>query len=131
MPARTNAVNVNRKRHDSNSDLVAEDEGETRRQYGNAYARLSTRNIGERLQLGLQHIFEPLQTAQLDEQVVTLGARSAGNLLAYGPLAHGLLGGTVTTATAFGPGDWRAHSLAFTGAGLVSTNSISTSGCTA
>jgi len=39
-------------------------------------------------------------------------------VLAYGPLAHGLLGGTITTATAFSPGDWRAHSLAFTGAGF-------------
>jgi aryl-alcohol dehydrogenase-like predicted oxidoreductase len=39
-------------------------------------------------------------------------------VLAYGPLAHGLLGGTITAATAFGPGDWRAHSPAFTGAGF-------------
>jgi aryl-alcohol dehydrogenase-like predicted oxidoreductase len=37
-------------------------------------------------------------------------------VLAYGPLAHGLLGGTITEATTFGPGDWRAHSPAFTGA---------------
>lgn len=38
-------------------------------------------------------------------------------VLAYGPLAHGLLGGTITEATAFGPGDWRSHSPAFTGTG--------------
>jgi aryl-alcohol dehydrogenase-like predicted oxidoreductase len=39
-------------------------------------------------------------------------------VLAYGPLAHGLLGGTITAATTFGPGDWRAHSPAFTGEGF-------------
>jgi aryl-alcohol dehydrogenase-like predicted oxidoreductase len=39
-------------------------------------------------------------------------------VLAYGPLAHGLLGGTITAATVFAPGDWRAHSPAFTGAGF-------------
>jgi aryl-alcohol dehydrogenase-like predicted oxidoreductase len=39
-------------------------------------------------------------------------------VLAYGPLAHGLLGGAITAATTFGPGDWRAHSHAFTGEGF-------------
>jgi len=39
-------------------------------------------------------------------------------VLAYGPLAHGLLGGTITETTRFGAGDWRAHSPAFTGAGF-------------
>ncbi len=39
-------------------------------------------------------------------------------VLAYGPLAHGLLGGTITEATRFDAGDWRAHSPAFTGAGF-------------
>jgi hypothetical protein len=39
-------------------------------------------------------------------------------VLAYGPLAHGLLGGTITATTTFAPGDWRAHSPAFTGAGF-------------
>ncbi len=29
-------------------------------------------------------------------------------MLVYGPLAHGLLGGSITDATTFGPGDWRA-----------------------
>src|SRR2546423_15054710 len=29
-------------------------------------------------------------------------------VLACGPLARGLLGGTITEATTFGPGDWRA-----------------------
>jgi hypothetical protein len=36
-------------------------------------------------------------------------------VLAYGPLAHGLLGGTMTETTRFGAGDWRAYSPAFTG----------------
>ena len=39
-------------------------------------------------------------------------------VLAYGPLARGLLGGTITEATAFGPGDWRSRSPAFTGPGF-------------
>jgi aryl-alcohol dehydrogenase-like predicted oxidoreductase len=36
-------------------------------------------------------------------------------VLACGPLARGLPGGTITEATTFGPGDWRSHSPAFTG----------------
>lgn len=39
-------------------------------------------------------------------------------VLACGPLARGLLGGTITEATTFGPGDWRSHSPAFTGPGF-------------
>src|SRR5260370_1288349 len=35
-------------------------------------------------------------------------------VLACGPLARGLLGGTIAEATTFGPGDWRAHHPAFT-----------------
>ena len=40
------------------------------------------------------------------------------SVLAYGPLARGPLGGTITEATTFGPGDWRSHSPAFTGPGF-------------
>ncbi|MEV6118004.1 aldo/keto reductase, partial [Streptomyces sp. NPDC052109] len=39
-------------------------------------------------------------------------------VLAYGPLAHGLLGGSITPDTTFDPDDWRGHSPAFTGPGL-------------
>jgi aryl-alcohol dehydrogenase-like predicted oxidoreductase len=39
-------------------------------------------------------------------------------VLAYGPLARGLLSGTIAEATTFGPGDWRSHSPAFTGPGF-------------
>jgi aryl-alcohol dehydrogenase-like predicted oxidoreductase len=39
-------------------------------------------------------------------------------VLAYGPLAHGLLGGTITPATRFDAADWRSHSPAFTGEGF-------------
>jgi aryl-alcohol dehydrogenase-like predicted oxidoreductase len=48
----------------------------------------------------------------------SLGIRHNVGVLAYGPLAHGLLGGAITEATAFGPGDWRSHSPAFTGPGF-------------
>jgi aryl-alcohol dehydrogenase-like predicted oxidoreductase len=39
-------------------------------------------------------------------------------VLAYGPLAHGLLGGTITATTTFGASDWRSRSPAFTGPGF-------------
>jgi aryl-alcohol dehydrogenase-like predicted oxidoreductase len=39
-------------------------------------------------------------------------------VLAYGPLAHGLLGGAITATSTFGTGDWRSHSPAFTGDGF-------------
>ena len=39
-------------------------------------------------------------------------------VLACGPLARGLPGGTITEATSFGPGDRRSHSPAFTGPGF-------------
>ena len=39
-------------------------------------------------------------------------------VLAYGPLAHGPLSGTITEATTFGGDDWRSHSPAFTGPGF-------------
>jgi aryl-alcohol dehydrogenase-like predicted oxidoreductase len=39
-------------------------------------------------------------------------------VLAYGPLAHGLLGGGLTGTTAFATGDWRSRSPAFTGPGF-------------
>ena len=39
-------------------------------------------------------------------------------VLAYGPLAHGLLGGAISAATTFSADDWRAHNPAFTGPGF-------------
>jgi hypothetical protein len=39
-------------------------------------------------------------------------------VLAYGPLAHGLLGGAVTGATTFRADDWRSRSPGFTGTGF-------------
>jgi aryl-alcohol dehydrogenase-like predicted oxidoreductase len=45
-------------------------------------------------------------------------ARDIG-VLAYGPLAHGLLGGAITATTTFGASDWRSHSPAFTGPGFL------------
>ncbi|MFE8945029.1 aldo/keto reductase [Streptomyces sp. NPDC007856] len=39
-------------------------------------------------------------------------------VLAYGPLAHGLLGGALTPDATFGPDDWRGRSPSFTGPGL-------------
>jgi aryl-alcohol dehydrogenase-like predicted oxidoreductase len=39
-------------------------------------------------------------------------------VVAYSPLASGLLGGRYTAYTTFDPGDWRAHDREFTGEGL-------------
>jgi aryl-alcohol dehydrogenase-like predicted oxidoreductase len=39
-------------------------------------------------------------------------------VLAYGPLAHGLLGGTIAETSTFDASDWRSHSPAFTGPGF-------------
>jgi hypothetical protein len=39
-------------------------------------------------------------------------------VLAYGPLAHGMLGGTMSPTTGFPADDWRSHHSAFTGDGF-------------
>jgi hypothetical protein len=39
-------------------------------------------------------------------------------VLAYGPLAHGLLGGSMSPTSVFPADDWRAHHAAFTGDGF-------------
>jgi aryl-alcohol dehydrogenase-like predicted oxidoreductase len=69
----------------------------------------------------------PVETAQppyhlfrrdIEAGLLPYAAAHDIGVLAYGPLAHGLLGGTITDAATFGPGDWRAHSSAFTGEGF-------------
>jgi aryl-alcohol dehydrogenase-like predicted oxidoreductase len=71
--------------------------------------------------------FLPVETVQppyhlfrrdIEAGLLPYAAAHHMGVLAYGPLAHGLLGGTVTAATTFGPGDWRAHSPAFAGDGF-------------
>jgi aryl-alcohol dehydrogenase-like predicted oxidoreductase len=54
----------------------------------------------------------------IEADLLPYAAANNVGVLAYGPLAHGLLGGAITEATAFGPGDWRSHSPAFTGPGF-------------
>jgi aryl-alcohol dehydrogenase-like predicted oxidoreductase len=41
-------------------------------------------------------------------------AANGVGVIAYGPLAHGLLTGKMSETTTFAPGDWRAHSELFT-----------------
>jgi len=69
----------------------------------------------------------PVETIQPPYHLFRRGAETgllpyaAGHhigVLAYGPLAHGLLSGAITATTTFGPGDWRAHSPAFSGDGF-------------
>jgi aryl-alcohol dehydrogenase-like predicted oxidoreductase len=62
----------------------------------------------------------PYHLFRRDAETGLLPYAAAHNIgvLAYGPLAHGLLGGAITEATTFPAGDWRAHSPAFTGKGF-------------
>ncbi len=55
---------------------------------------------------------------EIEADLLPFAAAHDIGVLVYGPLAHGLLGGAITDATTFGPGDWRAHSPAFTGEGF-------------
>jgi aryl-alcohol dehydrogenase-like predicted oxidoreductase len=45
-------------------------------------------------------------------------------VLVYGPLAHGLLSGSVTAQTKFGPQDWRSRSPLFTGDALAANLAV-------
>jgi aryl-alcohol dehydrogenase-like predicted oxidoreductase len=70
--------------------------------------------------LPVETVQPPYHLFRRDIEADLLPYASAHNIgvLAYGPLAHGLLGGAITEATVFEPGDWRSHSPAFTGAGF-------------
>jgi aryl-alcohol dehydrogenase-like predicted oxidoreductase len=68
--------------------------------------------------------FAPLQALQppyhlfhreIEAQILPYCARYDIGVLAYGPMAHGLLAGKMTRATTFAPDDWRSHSPDFTG----------------
>jgi aryl-alcohol dehydrogenase-like predicted oxidoreductase len=52
----------------------------------------------------------------IEDDVLPYAAEHDIGVLAYGPLAHGLLSGRMTAATTFGPDDWRSKSPDFTGA---------------
>jgi aryl-alcohol dehydrogenase-like predicted oxidoreductase len=51
----------------------------------------------------------------IEVEVLPYTAANDIGVLAYGPLAHGLLAGRMTTETAFPPDDWRSHSRDFRG----------------
>jgi len=81
----------------------------------------TTAQIGQfRAVLPVETIQPPYHLFRRDIETSLLPYAAAHRIgvLAYGPLAHGLLGGAITSATTFGPGDWRAHSPAFAGAGF-------------
>ena len=62
----------------------------------------------------LYHLFR----RDIEADLLPYAAAHNIGVLAYGPLAHGLLGGTMTEASRFDASDWRAHSPAFTGIGF-------------
>lgn len=51
----------------------------------------------------------------IEAEILPYSAEHDIGVLVYGPLAHGLLGGNMTTDTSFAPDDWRSHSLDFRG----------------
>jgi aryl-alcohol dehydrogenase-like predicted oxidoreductase len=51
----------------------------------------------------------------IEDEVLPYAAANDIGVLAYGPLAHGLLAGRMTTQTTFPPDDWRSHSPDFVG----------------
>jgi aryl-alcohol dehydrogenase-like predicted oxidoreductase len=70
--------------------------------------------------LPVETVQPPYHLFRRDVEVDLLPYAAAHNIgvLAYGPLAHGLLGGAITETSTFAPGDWRAHNPAFTGPGF-------------
>lgn len=51
----------------------------------------------------------------IEASILPYAAAHDIGVLVYGPLAHGLLSGTMTEAMSFPPPDWRSHSDMFTG----------------
>ncbi|MDX6227587.1 MAG: hypothetical protein QOI76_977 [Frankiales bacterium] len=51
----------------------------------------------------------------IEAEILPYAAAHDIGVLAYGPLAHGLLGGRMTSETTFPPDDWRSHSRDFAG----------------
>jgi len=51
----------------------------------------------------------------IEAEVLPYAAKNDIGVLIYGPLAHGLLSGTMTPRTAFAADDWRSHSDDFSG----------------
>jgi aryl-alcohol dehydrogenase-like predicted oxidoreductase len=62
----------------------------------------------------LQPPYSLIQRAA-EEDVLPYCEREGIGVFVYGPLAHGLLGGAMTTTTRFGDDDWRARSPLFDG----------------
>lgn len=51
----------------------------------------------------------------IEDEILPYAQENDIGVLVYGPLAHGLLSGTMTPATTFSDDDWRSHSSDFTG----------------
>ncbi|MEY9211801.1 aldo/keto reductase [Thermobifida halotolerans] len=75
-------------------------------------------------QLAALDSLRPVETLQppyhlfrrgVEDEILPYARKHDIGVLAYSPLASGLLTGRMTADTAFGPGDWRAHSSAFRG----------------
>jgi aryl-alcohol dehydrogenase-like predicted oxidoreductase len=74
--------------------------------------------IGHARSLGINQPPYHLFRRDVEADLLPYAAARGIGVLAYGPLAHGLLGGAITGTTTFAAGDWRAHNPAFTGEGF-------------
>jgi aryl-alcohol dehydrogenase-like predicted oxidoreductase len=62
----------------------------------------------------LQPVYHLLRR-EIEDDILPYTAKNNIGVLIYGPLAHGILGGGLTTNSHFDAGDWRAHSPVFQG----------------
>jgi aryl-alcohol dehydrogenase-like predicted oxidoreductase len=85
------------------------------------HAGVSNYDVGEMQALDRTGRVETLQPAyhlfrrDIEETILPYTAEHDIGVLAYGPMAHGLLSGRMTEATTFAADDWRSKSPDFTG----------------
>ncbi|MDT7723686.1 MAG: hypothetical protein QOI21_262 [Actinomycetota bacterium] len=81
------------------------------RHYG--VSNYDTKQLGELNQHGQVETLQPpyhMFRRDIEAEVLPYTAANDIGVLAYGPLAHGLLGGRMRAETTFPPDDWRSHS---------------------
>jgi len=95
------------------SDLVRE--GKIRHAGVSNY---DVKQIAELAEYGPVETLQPpyhLFRRNIEDEILPYAEEHDIGVLVYGPLAHGLLSGTMTPTTAFTGDDWRSHSSDFTG----------------
>ena len=78
----------------------------------------SPRQMTDLAQYGPVETYQPpyhMFHRDIEAEILPYAERNDIGVLVYGPLAHGLLSGTMTPRTTFPPGDWRGSSADFKG----------------